>query len=123
MLKRHYDPKSGLYRQVWNETTRSFERADLWGGGQGWMAGALALACRFLPQEQKEYCGELSGLLNHLISSMENYLREDGMFHDVMDDPKTFPEVTAGLMPAVILPRHRLFLCYVLRKKKNWNGD
>ena len=95
---RHYDQKSGLYRQVWNEGTRSFERADLWGGGQGWMACAIALACRFLPAEKKEYCSELSVMLNRLIDSMEKYLRKDGMFHDVMDDPSTFPEVTAGLM-------------------------
>ena len=68
------------------------------GGGQGWMAGALALACRLLPPEDGETKKTLGERLNRLLKAMKNYLREDGRFHDVLDDPSTFPEVTASLM-------------------------
>lgn len=96
--RRHYDSKTGLYRQFWDEDGNSFCRRELWGGGQGWMAGALALACRLLPPEDGETKKTLGERLNRLLKAMKNYLREDGRFHDVLDDPSTFPEVTASLM-------------------------
>ena len=96
--ERHYDPASGLYRQLWDDGQRSFIRRALWGGGQGWMAGALALACKFLPGGQEAHRAHLAELLLKLINSMEAYLRDDYLFHDVLDDPNTFVEVTAALM-------------------------
>lgn len=95
---RHYDAKTGLYRQFWDEAANSFCRRGLWGGGQGWMAGALTLACLSLPPEYEKDREWLGELLNRLLAAMKNYLREDGRFHDVLDDPSTFPEVTASLM-------------------------
>ena len=61
-------------------------------------AAALALACRLLPPEDGETKKTLGERLNRLLKAMKNYLREDGRFHDVLDDTSTFPEVTASLM-------------------------
>ena len=44
----------------------------------GWMAGALALACRLLPPEDGETKKTLGERLNRLLKAMKNYLREDG---------------------------------------------
>ena len=96
--QRHYDARTGLYRQFWDDAANSFCRRGLWGGGQGWMAGALALACLYLPPECRKDRESLAELLNRLLAAMKNYLRADGRFHDVLDDPSTFPEVTASLM-------------------------
>jgi len=95
---KHYDLASGLYRQFWDDDTNSFCRRDLWGGGQGWMAGALALACKYMPKEKANEHKKLAELLDKLVDSMQAYMCEDYMFHDVVDDPSTFKEITASLM-------------------------
>ena len=89
-------PKLGFTANFGMRTGTAFCRRELWGGGQGWMAGALALACRLLPPEDGETKKTLGERLNRLLKAMKNYLREDGRFHDVLDDPSTFPEVTAS---------------------------
>ena len=95
---KHFDPGSGLYRQFWDEDTNSFCRRALWGGGQGWMAGALAIACKYMPDDAEETRTNLAGMLDKLVDSMQAYMTDDCMFHDVMDDPATFKEITAALM-------------------------
>lgn len=51
-----------------------------------------------MPPEDGETKKTLGERLNRLLKAMKNYLREDGRFHDVLDDTSTFPEVTASLM-------------------------
>ena len=95
---RHYDPHTGLYRHLWDQDTLSFGRRGFWGGGQGWMAGALALACQFLPESHNKYRKQLTEMLENLINSVQPYFRDDYLLHDMMDDTTTFAEVTAPLM-------------------------
>lgn len=96
--ERHFEPKTGLYRQLWDEKINSYSRRALWGGGQGWMAGALAIACRFLEDDPMNHRETLEKWLSGLVDSIMRYVREDGLFHDVLDDPTTFAEITATLM-------------------------
>ena len=84
-------PKLGFTANFGDEDGNSFCRRELWGGGQGWMAGALALACRLLPPEDGETKKTLGERLNRLLKAMKNYLREDGRFHDVFGRPVHVP--------------------------------
>lgn len=95
---RHRDPATGLYRQLWDDSTRSWARRDLWTTGNGWMVAALALACRDLPAEAAAERAEVAQLLTDLIAAMHRYVRTDGLLHDVIDDQTTFAEVTAPMM-------------------------
>jgi len=62
------------------------------------MACALALGYKFIPEDQKEHRDKLRKMLIELIDAMQPYITEDGMYHDVINDPTTFAEVTAPLM-------------------------
>ena len=96
----HIDPKTGLYRQLWDDATRSFLRRDLWTTGNSWMAGALALGHKLMPEDKSEYRKTLAGMLSDLVDAMLPYLRDDCMFHDVINDPTTFAEVAAPTLLA-----------------------
>jgi unsaturated rhamnogalacturonyl hydrolase len=98
--ERHYDPASKLYRQLWDDDARSFSRRDLWTTGNGWMACALALACKLIPDPSSPHHRKLAEMLNCLIDAMLPYLREDFLYHDVINDPTTFAEITAPMMLA-----------------------
>ena len=87
-----------LYSQLWDHGRQQFARADFWGGGNGWMAAALAKTLRYLPADMADTGEKLSRLLKEVLDGCRIYLRDDGLLHDVLDDPSTFTECTAGLM-------------------------
>jgi rhamnogalacturonyl hydrolase YesR len=94
----HLDPQRKLYSQYWDDERGAFQRAAFWGGGQGWMAGALARVLVVLPESMGDTRARLAGYLQELVDACLKYQRDDGLFHDVIDDDATFVETTAGLM-------------------------
>jgi unsaturated rhamnogalacturonyl hydrolase len=94
----HLDPQEKLYSQYWDDKRKDFERTAFWGGGQGWMAGALARVLGTLPESMADTRARLVGYLQELVDACLQYQRDDGLFHDVFDDTTTFVETTAGLM-------------------------
>lgn len=91
-------PKLGFTANFGMRTGTAFAAGSFGAAARDGWPGALALACRLLPPEDGETKKTLGERLNRLLKAMKNYLREDGRFHDVLDDPSTFPEVTASLM-------------------------
>jgi rhamnogalacturonyl hydrolase YesR len=65
------------------------------------MARVIAL----LPPEMDEARKSLIARTNGLVRRILSLQRTDGMFHDVLDDPSTFPEINCGQMIAYTIYR------------------
>ncbi|MBQ4074795.1 MAG: glycoside hydrolase family 88 protein [Clostridia bacterium] len=97
--------ETGLLAHRYDEEKGSFIRKAPWGVGNGWACAGMARVMGLLPagyEKEKAALAEKIGLLmDHALPlQMEN-----GMFHDVLTDPGTFPELNAGQMFAYTIYR------------------
>ncbi len=88
----------GLMSHMWDDGAKRFVRAAHWGVGNGWTVAGLARVIALLPDSMLK---ERSGLIEkaqRLIRSLIPYMRDDGLFHDVVDDESTFVETNLSQM-------------------------
>jgi rhamnogalacturonyl hydrolase YesR len=93
-----YHEKEQLYSHIWDGPNSKFIREDFWGVGNGWTAAGLTRVIKMLPENRSEDKKRLIGYLKDVIDGCLIYLREDGMFHNVVNKPETFPEVNLSQM-------------------------
>jgi rhamnogalacturonyl hydrolase YesR len=98
--RRLWDADARLYRAIWDEKKQAFARRDFWGVGNGWVACALTRLIRALPAERRADRAELVAHLQDLLAGCLAHQREDGLFHDVVDDPQSFVETNLAQMLA-----------------------
>lgn len=101
--RRLRDPGTGLYAHIWDEDAGALSRAARWASGNGWVAAALARSLRLVAVHGVEhggFAGRAAAAARELVDACLEHRRPDGLFHDVLDDPTTFPEVNAGQMLA-----------------------
>lgn len=101
--KRLYDPTTGLFRHKWDEESGTYVRPALWGVGNGWALTGLMRAVGALKDSQHDAMSFLVKEFCALANAMARYQRSDGLFHDVMDDPNSFPEAESAEMFAYSL--------------------
>lgn len=95
------DPKTGLMRHIWDDEGQAFVRAAHWGVGNGWALASMARLAMLVPAHRQDIAARAADLIGRLTPLM----RPDGLFHDVVDDPATFPEVNLSQMLAYTLYR------------------
>jgi unsaturated rhamnogalacturonyl hydrolase len=100
-----YHPKDQLYSHVWDGPNKKFEREDFWGVGNGWTAAGLTRVIKLLPAGRTEDKKRLIGYVREVVDGCLKYLREDGLFHNVVDKPDTFVEVNLSQMIAYTIFR------------------
>ncbi|MDP9416890.1 MAG: glycoside hydrolase family 88 protein, partial [Actinomycetota bacterium] len=98
--QRLFDETTGLYAHKWDEDTGTLERADHWGSGSGWVVAGIARALRHVPTHEAGVRHELAEHARVVIDACLSHRRPDGIFHDVVDDPGTFPEANLAQMLA-----------------------
>jgi unsaturated rhamnogalacturonyl hydrolase len=99
------DPQSGAYFHIWDEARQRFQRQLLWGVGNGWAAAGMTRVIRALPDTMAAERKQLEGYLRELVDACLRFQRDDGLFHDVLDDPTTFVETNAAQMLAYSIYR------------------
>ena len=99
------DPETLLMRHMWDDERKIFIRAALWGTGSGWTVAGLARVIGLLPEAYAEERKKLTEITRRMLDSMLLYLREDGLFHDVLDDPGSFVETNCAQMTAYTIFR------------------
>ncbi len=99
------DPEKRLYYHIWDEDRGEFERKLLWGVGNGWAAAGMTRVLRALPESMSQERAKLAGLVRDLVDAWLPYQREDGLFHDVLDDPRSFVETNAAQMLSYAIVR------------------
>lgn len=94
-----WDKRTGLYRHRTNTVTGERVRDAFWASGNGWAAAGMARALRIggeaVPSEMR---GRWQGETRELLDAAMKHEAADGRFHDVLDDPVSFTDGTAGLM-------------------------
>ncbi|MBC8379480.1 MAG: glycoside hydrolase family 88 protein, partial [Planctomycetes bacterium] len=103
--KRLLDPDKKLYSHMWDEEKKEFVRQDFWGVGNGWTAAGITRVIDALPDDMQEDRQRLIGYVKELIDASLPYMRDDGLFHDVIDNPDTFVETNYSQMLAYAIYR------------------
>jgi len=65
-----------------------------WGRGDGWMAVGMAELLRSLPDDAKERPRIMAGY-KLMMDSLLKYQDEKGMWHQLIDDPQSWPETSS----------------------------
>lgn len=99
------DREKGLLSHRWDDGERRFIRKDIWGVGNGWAAAGMARVIGMLPVGYEAQRERLIRRTRGLLDAALRFQREDGLFHDVLDDPESFAEVNAGQMFAYAIYR------------------
>jgi rhamnogalacturonyl hydrolase YesR len=87
-----------MFSHIWDEGKKSFERKDFWGVGNGWAAAGMTRVIKALPEEHKESRNKIIGYVKEVLDGCLAYQREDGLFHNVVDDPSSFIETNLAQM-------------------------
>ncbi|HNX80506.1 MAG TPA: glycoside hydrolase family 88 protein, partial [Prolixibacteraceae bacterium] len=98
-------PEKKLYYHIWDQDLKKFERKLFWGVGNGWAAAGMTRVLRALPDSMKNEKLKLAGYIREIIDNSLKYQREDGLFHDILDDPSSFVETNTAQMLAYTIFR------------------
>ncbi len=90
------DEKSGLFYHMWDWETGQ-HTPDLWGRGNGWVLMSIADTLEKLPKSDSRY-GELQSIASRMVRGLRATQDADGLWHTVLDDPKTYAECSATSM-------------------------
>ncbi|MBM7569973.1 glycoside hydrolase family 88 protein [Aquibacillus albus] len=93
-----WSEENQLFSHMWDDDINDFARKDFWGVGNGWAAAGIVRVIEALPESMSDDKKRLMGYVKEIIDGCLRYQREDGLFHDVLDDPSTFVETNVGQM-------------------------
>lgn len=98
-------PDQKLFSHIWDDGLAGFVRKDFWGVGNGWALAGMARVARALPDglEFEKEKQRLLGYIRETVDGCLAYMRPDGLFHDVIDNPASFVETNFSQMLAYVL--------------------
>jgi unsaturated rhamnogalacturonyl hydrolase len=96
--KRLWNPQAKLFSHIWDEGAQAFIREAHWGVGNGWAAAGMIRVLAALPESMQEDKSRISGYVKETLDGCLTHMREDGLFHDVLDDKNTFVETNTAQM-------------------------
>lgn len=99
------DPETHLIHHMWDEGRKEFIRKDFWGTGGGWTIAGIARVIDALPEDYADDKKKLVEINKAILDAMLVYMREDGLFHDVLDEPSAFVETNCSQMLAYTIYR------------------
>ncbi len=93
-----YSPEKKLLSHMWDYEKKDFARKAFWGVGNGWTAAGITRLLRSLPATMQEERKRLVVHLHDLLDGCLAHIRQDGLFHNIVDDPSTFVETNLAQM-------------------------
>jgi len=93
-----WDKPAKLFSHIWDDGKRAFERQAFWGVGNGWAAAGMTRVIRALPDSMASDRKRLVAYVREVLDGCLKHRRPDGLFHDVVDDPKSFVETNLSQM-------------------------
>jgi len=102
---RLWNSEKQLYSHMWDDDSKAFKRAAYWGVGNGWAVAGITRVIRTLPESCAKEKQELALHLKDILDGCLAHQRQDGLFHDVLDQPDTFIETNSAQMLAYSIYR------------------
>jgi rhamnogalacturonyl hydrolase YesR len=99
------DKNAGLLCHIWDDGARRFARDAFWGVGNGWAVAGIARVIDSLPASLAKERAALCAFARERVDSLLGYMRADGLFYDVVDDPSSFVETNLSQMLAYTIYR------------------
>ena len=100
------DPETHVFFHIWDAGSGTFVRRKRWATGTGWALMGIARVAAFAEADgRKDIAEDADRLFDSVLDGMLRYRTEDDTFHDVLDEPDTFKDHTAGLMTAAAVYR------------------
>jgi len=87
-----WNASAQLFSHIWDDGRNAFERKAFWGVGNGWAASGMTRVLGALPEGMGAEKKRLRAYIKDVLDGCLVHRRPDGLFHDVVDDPKTFVE-------------------------------
>ncbi|MCL2638115.1 MAG: glycoside hydrolase family 88 protein [Oscillospiraceae bacterium] len=100
------DDDSGCMFHIFDVGTQKFVRRKLWATASGWTLLGIAKVLH-----EAKVCGDITAyetLLQsgkEILDSMLKFQRDDGIFHDVLNEPETFTDGSSAMMMAAFVYR------------------
>ncbi|HUX60021.1 MAG TPA: glycoside hydrolase family 88 protein [Ignavibacteriaceae bacterium] len=98
-----YDPQKKLYKHGWFSKTDRKSKI-FWGRANGWIIWAESDALTYLPKDNKNYKKVETIFINH-IKGILDCQDINGMWHQVLDDKKSFEETSCTAMFIIALAK------------------
>lgn len=90
------DAETGLFYHMWD--WKAGERShELWGRGNGWTLMSIADTMEEMPRTHRAW-SDLKRIAEQMVRGLEASQDENGMWHTVMNDPRSYPESSATSM-------------------------
>jgi len=102
---RLWNSEKKLYAHIWDEDRKALKRAAYWGVGNGWAAAGITRVIRTLPEPRAKERQVLALHVKDILDGCLAHQRQDGLFHDVLDQPDTFVETNLAQMLAYSIYR------------------
>jgi len=100
-----WDPEKKLLSHMWDCEKKKFVRKDCWGVGNGWSAAGITRVIHALPESMGPEKKKLAGYVRDIIDGCTAHMREDGLFHNIVDNPDSFVETNLAQMLAYSIYR------------------
>lgn len=92
------DHGTKLLSHMWNDEKKVFTRKDFWGVGNGWTVAGLNRIINSLPKSMKQEKQQLIVKSKEIIDACIRFMRDDALFHNVLDDKNSFVETNLSQM-------------------------
>jgi len=93
-----YLPGKKLMAHRWDEKNARFLTGVAWATGNGWSMVGMSKVAELLPGGMESERNMLRGRTLGLIEAAIPYMREDGLFHDILDDPDSYVDCCSSMM-------------------------
>lgn len=90
---------------MWDQDLMKYSRKLFWGVGNGWAAAGMTRVLRALPESMSDEKTQIAVYIKEVLDACLKYQREDGLFHDILDDPSTFIDTNTAQMLAYTIFR------------------
>ncbi|NLI25009.1 MAG: glycosyl hydrolase [Bacteroidales bacterium] len=100
-----WDSRKKLFSHIWDEKKKTFERKAFWGVGNGWALAGMTRVAHALPENRTNDKERLYGYIREGIDGCLAHVREDGLFHNIIDEPGSFVETNLSQMAAYTIFR------------------
>lgn len=100
-----WNAKNKLFSHRWSDEKKDFVNKNFWGVGNGWAITGMSRVMMKLPSTMKSEKEMLIHFIKETMEGCLNHLRSDYLFHNVIDDKKTFIETNLSQMVAYTIFR------------------